>query len=813
FQKTKKLKISKVKTNNQKRTKLSKQGKLKLQRHKQPKKQIQKPPQLKPEDNQDDKEEEESDHGEDMLSMVEKDDMDFLESAVNSKSYNILKKIRFNDTTSGDDKKRRKRKLNKDDTPIEDEYEETATKLEEEKGNKRVRMLLPVKTSDGFIKNRTIEEEVVDDDDDENNDENKENKQDEKEEKEIDSDEEVIADFEPEIKDTEKEKISTIELYACREEVLRSKKFKIGLLSSALLENPELKKSNFKALLDLMEERNPEVKITVRKIATVSLFEVFKDLLPSYLLNQTKEEGVKYKKETLLLYGYEETLLQSYKRYLTKLEKMSDKLRKKKGETKVLTLPGIILSEIALTCMCELLVTHPYFNYSTNIANFLVPFLDNKRPSVREKVFNCMKNIFKDDKRGELSLVIVRKLNQYIKQRGHSVHTELVQVLLSLRIKDIDLDKERDDEMKQKKLMSHKQRILALSKRERKKSKKLEAVEKELLETKAEENKVEKQKILTEITSIVFTIYFRILKQAPNSQVLSVCLEGLAKFAHCINLEFYQDLVNVINTLMEEKNLGLREQLHCIQTVFTILSGQGSALNIDPYRFYVHLYKNLLSINAGKNQQDCLIIIKILIQVLINRRKKITQNRLIAFIKRIATMSLQLQHHGSLGLLGIIKIIMHLTKSIEGLLDTDANSGDGFYQPELDEPECCNAYCTSLWELVALQRHYHSVVQKISRNIAAGVPVNGDGCLPPEYAKLKPEDLYEQFDPTGVVFNPSIPVPKKAPQKNIKHHEFANFEFGEYVENICKQDDDNDDDDAEESENIKCNFYDCIMKK
>ncbi|KAF7991431.1 hypothetical protein HCN44_002993 [Aphidius gifuensis] len=311
--KTKKLKISKVKTNNQKRTKLSKQGKLKLQRHKQPKKQIQKPPQLKPEDNQDDKEEEESDHGEDMLSMVEKDDMDFLESAVNSKSYNILKKIRFNDTTSGDDKKRRKRKLNKDDTPIEDEYEETATKLEEEKGNKRVRMLLPVKTSDGFIKNRTIEEEVVDDDDDENNDENKENKQDEKEEKEIDSDEEVIADFEPEIKDTEKEKISTIELYACREEVLRSKKFKIGLLSSALLENPELKKSNFKALLDLMEERNPEVKITVRKIATVSLFEVFKDLLPSYLLNQTKEEGVKYKKETLLLYGYEETLLQSYK--------------------------------------------------------------------------------------------------------------------------------------------------------------------------------------------------------------------------------------------------------------------------------------------------------------------------------------------------------------------------------------------------------------------------------------------------------------------------------------------------------------------
>lgn len=77
--------------------------------------------------------------------------------------------------------------------------------------------------------------------------------------------------------------------------------------------------------------------------------------------------------------------------------------------------------------------------------------------------------------------------------------------------------------------MSHKQRILALSRRERKKNKKLEQVEKELLETKAEENKQTKSKILTEITSVIFTIYFRVLKQAPNSKVLSVCLEGLAK--------------------------------------------------------------------------------------------------------------------------------------------------------------------------------------------------------------------------------------------------------------------------------------------
>lgn len=60
-------------------------------------------------------------------------------------------------------------------------------------------------------------------------------------------------------------------------------------------------------------------------------------------------------------------------------------------------------------------------------------------------------------------------------------------------------------------------------------SKKLEEVEKELLETKAEENKESKQKNLTEVMKVVFTIYFRILKKAPSSKVLSAALEGLAK--------------------------------------------------------------------------------------------------------------------------------------------------------------------------------------------------------------------------------------------------------------------------------------------
>lgn len=87
--------------------------------------------------------------------------------------------------------------------------------------------------------------------------------------------------------------VSTIELLACREEVLRAKRFKIGILSSGILENPEPKSGNFKILLDMMDENSLKVYITIRKLAMISLLEVFKDLLPSYSILQVSQEGIK----------------------------------------------------------------------------------------------------------------------------------------------------------------------------------------------------------------------------------------------------------------------------------------------------------------------------------------------------------------------------------------------------------------------------------------------------------------------------------------------------------------------------------------
>jgi len=47
------------------------------------------------------------------------------------------------------------------------------------------------------------------------------------------------------------------------------------------------------------------------------------------------------------------------------------------------------------------------------------------------------------------------------------------------------------------------------------------------------------------------------------------------------------------------QDLTYRESLHCIKTAFSLLSGFGASLNIDPMRFYTHLYKTLFHLHAG----------------------------------------------------------------------------------------------------------------------------------------------------------------------------------------------------------------------
>ncbi|KAJ3648361.1 hypothetical protein Zmor_020171 [Zophobas morio] len=707
-------------------------------------------------------EENDSDYGEDMLEMVEEDDLDFIKNAITSKSYNIFNKVKYTESSGP---KAKRRKVSDEESDLEKDYEEQTVE------DVPMKNLLPIKTKTGIVRQQIVDESVTKSESEEEEEEEVEEKQEE-------------FDFVDNKIDISKP-ISATQLLTERHRILKERKIHIGTLSAGVLENPEEKVTNLRTLLKLMDEETPEVYFTVRKLATVSLLEVFKDVLPSYEIKKTpSQEGVKLKKDTLKLQKYEESLVLYYKKFLQRLEKSSLILVKKKGDSRTFKDEQIKLGELSVQALADLLVTHPYFNYAQNIAQAVVPFLNNPRSNVREIAKNAIKVVFKEDKKEEITLQILRIINNYLKNHAHNVNPDMLETLLVLNLRDVNLDGEKEQDIKQKKLMARKQKVLQMSKKEKKRKKKLQLLEKELLETKAEENKNTKQHNLTEITKIVFGIYFRILKNSTNTKVLGVTLEGLAKFAHCINIDFYLDLVNILDQLLKEDWIGYKEQLHCIQTVFSILSGQGEAINVDPTRFYTNLYKGLLTTHASKNHPNFLILLKTLNDALIKRRKKITNKRTLSFVKRLATLSLQLLHNGSLGSLSVIKNVMQLNRSIDVLLDMDTSFGDGKFQPELDDPEYTNAASTALYELVLLSKHYHPVVGKYAKNIAFGVPASGEGSLDPEYAKCTPEQIFNNFEMSEMAFNPAVPVPKKTPPKTkVQRHIFVDSSF----EDECKR--------------------------
>ncbi|EAA10046.3 AGAP010308-PA [Anopheles gambiae str. PEST] len=600
---------------------------------------------------------------------------------------------------------------------MEEAYRKTV--LCEISHQEHVNRLLPIKVKGKGLINRTAPKQIKDDASVCSSD--LDNKQ---------SAEDIFDD-----KPNEQQVVSLAEILLKRDEEIREKQFFIGTTCAAILENPEARIENIGVLLDLLNEVNRDGSINflpVRKTAMISLVEVFKDIVPEYRIGIVDKEHQKLKKDTLARVNFENKLLTYYKQLLKHIEGITSKYTKKLLRSEKQSVETRQLLEMAVQCMCDLVLAHPYFNYSPNLVQVLVLMLNNTKETIRKMVHTCFSVLFKTDARLDLTQHTVRHINMLIKKKQRNVFPEMISCLKNLQIHRINMNDDKLLEVKKQKLEKQKSYVINMSRKERKRKKKLQELEKDIFETKAEESKQIVRRKLTEISKLTFMIYFKILKCYPDSKVLSATLEGLSKFAHTINIDFFADLVELLNNLLENVELGYREQLHCIQTVFIILSGQGEVLNIDPARFYSHFYKNLLYVNAGKNHDDMQTIIKTLDVILFKRRRNVTYHRYVSFVKRLATLCLQVLPNGCLGLISLIRSCMHMNQQLDILLDSEAVVGSGKFDPFTDEPEFANANCTALFESSCLVRHYHPLIRKMVMNVLKGsdsVPINSGRTL------------------------------------------------------------------------------------
>ncbi|KAL0984147.1 hypothetical protein UPYG_G00137690 [Umbra pygmaea] len=547
-----------------------------------------------------------------------------------------------------------------------------------------------------------------------------------------------------------------------RTQKLTEKKLSIASLGSDILSDPTNNIKKLKELRAMLMETDPFVAVTVRKLVMVSLLEVFKDIVPSYRIRPLTEteKSTRVKKETQQLREFEEGLVSQYKFYLENLEQtVKDWKEKKIKRSEAVSLKSYKgLAEVAIRCICELLVALPHFNFHNNIIVMVVPLMNDPIKSVSDMCCVAVKTLLRQDKLGQASLGTVKVISGVVKSRNYDVRPEMLMVLLCLRIKEVELKKDTVATAPKKKFMNYKDKQKNLSRMKRKWKKAEEKLDKELLEVEASENKEHKVKLHTETLNMVFLIYFRILKKAQKSVLIPCVLEGLAQFAHLINLEFFDDLLKVLQSLIESEDLTHRESLHCIQTVFKILSGQGDVLNIDPLKFYTHLYKTLPKLNAGASNDDISIVLQCIDVMLTRRRKQVTLQRSLAFVKRLSTLSLHTLPNATVGLLASNRMLMHTFPKCDILLDNEMQ-GSGVYMPQLDEPEYCNPQNTALWELHTLKKHYHPVVRRFAVHLCAGAPSEGSGALSVQLARRSPEELFEDYTAKDMTFNPPVAAP------------------------------------------------------
>jgi nucleolar complex protein 3 len=255
---------------------------------------------------------------------------------------------------------------------------------------------------------------------------------------------------------------------------------------------------------------------------------------------------------------------------------------------------------------------------------------------------------------------------------------------------------------------------------------------------------------------------------------MGAVLEGLARYAHLINQDFFgdilealKDLINDMGTPAEEasdednesespvRNV-TRESLLCAITAFALLEGQDASkaattLHLDLNFFISHLYQTLypaalntdielgpkslrladphsnegapkaMKVNA---QTTTVLLIRCLSSVLLPSTaiRSVPPVRLAAFTKQLMTASLQLPEKSCLAMLSLLTSVSKVHgRKIAALWNTEERRGDGVFGATRPEFETSNPFATTVWEGELLKMHYCPKVREQVRLVEKNI--------------------------------------------------------------------------------------------
>ena len=150
----------------------------------------------------------------------------------------------------------------------------------------------------------------------------------------------------------------------------------------------------------------------------------------------------------------------------------------------------------------------------------------------------------------------------------------------------------------------------------------------------------------------------------------------------------------------------LKNALQCIVTSFQLLSGQGEALDIDLKDFYNCLYSQMIQLSFLLSKRESCAEMELLLKALelmFYKKKHIPIERVAAFTKRLAYMSLYLSSNETIGSLAMIKSLFIKFPRLDSFLDVESKLDMNLFQPFVEDPELSHSLATNIWELSLLQ--------------------------------------------------------------------------------------------------------------
>lgn len=425
-----------------------------------------------------------------------------------------------------------------------------------------------------------------------------------KKEEEIES--EVESEIEEEMEEEMEEEIETEEKPISRRERLIEAKETLAKLAQEILTDSVKNVSLLKKVYSITLDRDPQIQ----KLAMLTQLAIYKDIIPGYKIRKldAQELSVKVSKEIKINRNFEQSLLSSYQLFLQRVEKIVKNSLKKDSSDKGLAIVG-------MRTFCELLLSVPHFNFSLNIMTSVVNRMSLKSPN--EIGMNCCETItklFKEDKTSEFSLEVVKLIFKICKVKDFNIPSRIIQTFLSLRLREelvIEteeeiLKKENEDNRKKRKLNQKLQQHKTRKQRKIEKEQKTIDIQIKTAEMSYDKDNIKKNQ--TETLKYIFMIYFRVLKRKGiDTELMSFTLEGLAKYSHLINVEFFADLLNILKLISKELNEKYingveterdnRNSFHCIIAAFQLMNGQpGDYLKLDLQDFYISMYNQLLKL-------------------------------------------------------------------------------------------------------------------------------------------------------------------------------------------------------------------------